>query len=162
MEAIPLARHLRAQFQLDWMGIHGASHWARVRAIGLYMARVTGADPLVVELFAWLHDTQRLNDGHDPLHGDRSARYARSLQGEYFDLTARQLDLLQEACRHHSDGFTDGDITVRPCWDADRLDLGRVGITPDPERLCTPIAQDEATRALAQGRAVRWAGTLWR
>lgn len=26
---------------------------------------------------------------------------------------------------------------VQACWDADRLDLGRVGIIPDPERMGT-------------------------
>jgi uncharacterized protein len=31
---------------------------------------------------------------------------------------------------------------VQTCWDADRLDLGRVGKRPDPRRLCTPAARD--------------------
>lgn len=30
-----LIQHLRAQFRLDWHGIHGASHWARVKHHGL-------------------------------------------------------------------------------------------------------------------------------
>jgi uncharacterized protein len=34
------------------------------------------------------------------------------------------------------------DITIQTCWDADRLDLGRVGIVPDPARLCTVAARD--------------------
>ena len=36
----------------------------------------------------------------------------------------------------------DADITVQTCWDADRLDLGRVGIRPDPRRLCTAAARN--------------------
>jgi uncharacterized protein len=28
------------------------------------------------------------------------------------------------------------------CWDADRLDLGRVGIQPKPELLCTDTARE--------------------
>jgi uncharacterized protein len=36
----------------------------------------------------------------------------------------------------------DADITIQTCWDADRLDLGRVGTTPDPARLCTAAARD--------------------
>ncbi len=28
------------------------------------------------------------------------------------------------------------------CWDADRLDLGRVGITPRRKKLCTEGAKD--------------------
>jgi uncharacterized protein len=37
-----------------------------------------------------------------------------------------------------------GDITVLTCWDADRLDLGRVGIRPAAHRLCTDAARDPA------------------
>ncbi len=33
------------------------------------------------------------------------------------------------------------DPALRACWDADRLDLWRVGIDPDPERLCTAPAR---------------------
>ena len=43
---------------------------------------------------------------------------------------------------HHSDGRVDADVTVQTCWDADRLDLGRVGKRPDPRLLCTPAARD--------------------
>jgi alkaline phosphatase D len=32
--------------------------------------------------------------------------------------------------------------TLLACWDADRLDLGRAGITPVPERLCTDAARE--------------------
>jgi uncharacterized protein len=45
------------------------------------------------------------------------------------------------ACRLHTDGHTEGDPTLQACWDADRLDLGRVGITPKPHRLCTDAAR---------------------
>ena len=45
------------------------------------------------------------------------------------------MKLLTEALIHHSEGYIEGDVTVRVCWDADRLDLGRVGIEPKPERL---------------------------
>jgi len=42
----------------------------------------------------------------------------------------------------HTDGHTDGDATLQACWDADRLDLGRVRITPQPHRLCTDAARE--------------------
>ena len=44
-----------------------------------------------------------------------------------------------------------GDITVQCCWDADRLDLGRV--MPDPRRLCTDAAKSDKMRKWADGRA---------
>lgn len=137
-----LVRIIRGQFALDWNGIHGASHWARVRDNGLRLAEVTGADARVVELFAFLHDSRRLNDGFDPEHGTRAAQFARSLAGSAFELEPSALDLLATACRGHSDGIIEGHTTVLTCWDADRLDLGRVGIRPRPDRLCTVAARE--------------------
>lgn len=137
-----LIRVVRGQFALEWDGPHGAPHWSRVRENGLRLAEVTGANVRVVELFAFLHDARRLNDGHDPGHGPRAARFARSLAGSVFELPAGDLDLLVTACHGHSDGLSAGDATVLTCWDADRLDLGRVGIRPEPGRLCTEAARD--------------------
>jgi uncharacterized protein len=126
-------------------GIHGSAHWARVRNNGLRLAQETGANPQVVELFAFLHDSQRLNDGHDPQHGARAARFAASLQSSHLDLSDSDFELLRFACEFHTDGLTEADVTVQTCWDADRLDLGRIGIAPDPHRLCTSAAKAPAT-----------------
>ncbi|MEN1958120.1 hypothetical protein [Luteimonas changyuni] len=73
--------HLRKEFRLDWNGIHGAAHWARVRFHGVSLARGLGLDERVPA-----------------------------------------------------------------------LDLGRVGIRPDPRRLCTPLARDAGRIE----RAWRW------
>ena len=137
-----LVRMIKDQFALDWNGIHGAPHWARVRENGLRLSAMTGAKTDVVELFAFLHDSKRINDVYDPEHGQRSALFARELEGSVFSLEAHDLELLMAACRGHSDGLTVGDITVLTCWDADRLDLGRVGIMPEPSLLCTTAARD--------------------
>jgi len=48
------------------------------------------------------------------------------------------------ACEGHTyKGYHD-DVTIQTCWDADRLDLGRVGITPDPDRMCTGMGRQLA------------------
>lgn len=138
----PLLQAVRQHFALDWEGIHGVSHWARVRLIGVRLAEQTGASRQVVELFAFLHDSCRQNDGYDPGHGSRAAEFALSLQDKAFSLEAQDLERLLTACRGHSDGGTSSDVTVATCWDADRLDLGRVGIRPDPQRLCTAQARE--------------------
>ena len=161
LDPVRLANHIRSQFRLDWEGIHGPSHWARVRAMGLELSHVTGADPVVVELFAWFHDSRRFNDGYDPEHGDRAAAFAGGLRGDLFEATDEQLALLQEACRGHSDGHLRADVTVQTCWDADRLDLGRVGTTPDPARLCTEAARSPEVRMLAEARSDRWSRWSW-
>jgi uncharacterized protein len=62
----PLIDILKNHYQLDWHGIHGVSHWARVRHIGLKLADTTGANKKVIELFAFFHDSCRLNDHIDP------------------------------------------------------------------------------------------------
>ena len=145
---------IRAQFALDWDGIHGIQHWERVRENGLLLARTTGADPAVVELFAYLHDSRRLDDWEDLGHGARAAIYLHTLRGRYFDLSNEEFELLAYACRHHSDGLMEGDVTVQTCWDADRLDLGRVGIRPEPRYLCTPAARDPDLLAWAYRRSL--------
>ena len=141
-------------FALHLDGIHGEAHWTRVRNCGLRLAERTGADPVVVELFALLHDSKRLNDGHDPQHGARAAQFAASLRGSLLDLPDSAFELLRFACEYHTDGLTEADVTVQTCWDADRLDLGRIGIRPDPRRLCTLAAKESATIewAIAQSR----------
>ena len=133
---------LRQQFILSWDGIHGISHWTRVRHNGLRLAKLTGANPQIVEIFAFIHDSQRVNDGGDPEHGLRAAEFAASLRGSLITLSDNDLVLLQYACEHHTYGLTEADVTVQTCWDADRLDLGRVGIMPDPRCLCTPAARE--------------------
>lgn len=150
-----LIRHLRAQFALDWKGIHGAPHWARVRYNGLYLARRTGARADVVELFAFLHDARRLDDHADPFHGKRAADFAESLRDRFFELDDTGFELLRSACIDHSGGRMSADITVMTCWDADRLDLGRVGIKPVPARLCTAAERDEAMIEWAWRRSIR-------
>ena len=152
-----LIRIIEQGFALHLDGIHGAAHWARVRNNGLRLAEQTGANPEVVELFAFLHDSKRRNDGHDPRHGARAARFAASIRGSLLDLSDGDLELLRYACEFHTDGLTEADVTVQTCWDADRLDLGRIGILPDPRRLCTPAAREPATIkwAVSQSRQRR-------
>lgn len=151
--SLDLVGELRRRFALDWRGIHGAAHWARVRVNGLLLARETGADVEVVQLFAFLHDARRHDDYADPGHGARGAELARELDGRFFSLDARQRRLLEWACLDHSTGHLHADVTVQTCWDADRLDLGRVGYRPDPRRLCTATAREPAVIAAAFARS---------
>jgi uncharacterized protein len=132
---------------------HGVTHWARVLKNGLRVAEANGADREVVELFALFHDSRRVNEFVDDGHGLRAAEFARSLRGTLIHLDDRRFDLLFQACRLHSDGLMKGDPTLQACWDADRLDLRRVGIAPRPHRLCTDVARD--LLAWADARAIR-------
>ncbi len=147
--------HLVGAYALGRGGLHGEDHWLRVLRNGREVAAETGANLRVVELFALLHDSKRENEDYDPKHGHRAAEHARSLRGEWFDADDREMDLLLEACRYHADGRVHGDPTVGTCWDADRLDLPRVGILPDPRRLCTEYAKRREVIDAACERAWR-------
>lgn len=105
---------------------------------GLILCQSIAADLEVVELFAFLHDSCRLNEFDDPDHGPRAAEYAERLRFEQlFEITDRQFGQLKMACGGHTHELKNEDITVATCWDADRLDLPRVGITPDPNYMAT-------------------------
>ena len=153
---------VRPAFRLDFHdGIHGVSHWSRVWYHGRRIARTLDVNPAIVAWFAYLHDSQRHNDHRDPLHGQRAADFALGLRHERIlvELSPSEFEHLCEAMRLHSDGHTEGEPAIRACWDADRLDLGRVGIEPHPQRLCTPLARErrtirEASR-MAEGRPRR-------
>jgi uncharacterized protein len=140
-------------YTLSWTGCHGIPHWARVLENGMRLAEESGAVVEVVQLFAILHDCRRVNEHHDPEHGPRAAELALALRGEAFEMADEKLSLLYCACADHTDERTHPDITIQTCWDADRLDLGRVGIMPDPWYLSTEIARRPETILWADGRA---------
>ena len=150
----PIIAAVLYDYRLSWNGAHGVSHWARVLENGLRLAEQTGADVEVVSLFAVLHDSCRRNEYGDPEHGPRAAEFAATLRGRLFELSDHAFKLLQRACEGHTHELTHPDVTIQTCWDADRLDLGRVGILPHPSRLCTDLAKSPAMINWAHGRAV--------
>jgi uncharacterized protein len=153
MNLKPLVHAILKDYALPRAGTHGVSHWARVLENGLRLAQVTGANIEVVQLFAVFHDSRRVNEGWDFGHGCRGAELAAKLRGHLFKLGDEEFNLLYEACAGHTDGLTDADVTIQTCWDADRLDLGRVGIWPEAGKLCTAAAKAPETIQWADGRA---------
>ena len=141
-----LCRAVLAQYRLDpGDDRHGLPHWARVARNGYWLAAAAGLAPRLVEPFALLHDACREDDGNDPGHGPRAAALAGVLSPELLELDAADILLLREACGQHMRGRTLAHPAVQVCWDADRLDLPRLGLALDPRRLCT-----EAARAVAR------------
>ena len=126
--------------------VHGPSHWRRVELNGLFIAERSGAVQEVVRLFAVFHDSRREHDGEDESHGARGAAYAASLRGVLFRLSDRNFELLDYACKWHAHGRLSQDATIGTCWDADRLDLGRVGIRPRASYISTEIGRKIAAR----------------
>jgi uncharacterized protein len=148
------------QFRLNLQdGVHGVSHWSRVWVHGQALANTLDVNPCIPAWFAFLHDSQRRNDGTDPQHGARAADFALNLRksGVLTELDAREFEHLCEAMRLHSDGHTLAEAAIQACWDADRLDLARVGIDPLPRYLCTAYARQTNTRveAMRMSKGVR-------
>jgi uncharacterized protein len=126
----------------------------RVYENGMRLAQLNGADQRVVTLFAFTHDMARQSDRMDPKHGERAAERIRSeMQGVYFELSTDDLTLLTRAVKLHSQGLLKDHLTVQTCWDADRLDLGRVGIRPSARRMCTGEAREPSVMEWAIRRS---------
>jgi uncharacterized protein len=121
--------------------VHGLDHWFRIWKNAEMLAQNDPrADLEVVALFALFHDSMRMNDGGDIGHGVRGYRLwerFNNFQDVQQYLTRRQIELLFEACSEHSNGLRSNDPTIGVCWDADRLDLHRKGIFPDPRFMST-------------------------
>ena len=152
VEILKVLQAVLEDYALPLDGIHGVAHWARVLENGRRLASETGANIEVVSLFAVLHDSRRINEGSDPDHGLRAAEFAGDIRGKVFDLEDETFALLQRACQGHTHERTHPNITIQTCWDSDRLDLGRVGITPHPSRLCTEVAKRPDILKWANGR----------
>ncbi len=153
-----LAEAVLRGYRLATSGVHGPAHWLRVRANGLLLAaRTPGADVEVVELFALFHDSEREDEGRDPGHGERAAAAVRRLAARGgLMLPAARLDLLAAACAGHDHPQVSSDPTIGCCWDADRLDLSRLGRRPIARLLSTAAALDAGIQAGAWERGDGW------
>lgn len=135
----------RSKIDLD--SIHGFKHWENVERIGRYLSEINEADKKIVRYFAYLHDSRRRNDGPDPKHGKKGAKYASKLYKDgLIDLRPEQYEKLIYAIEHHSNLMASSDdITIQTCWDSDRLDLWRLNIAPNQEFLYTDKAKQYDT-----------------
>lgn len=135
--------------------VHGIEHWHQVEYNGMLLAQKTGADIDVVRLFAIFHDSKRFDDHYDRDHGPRGAEFARECrEAKIFEIDDERFDLLYKACQLHTTTPRTGIITVDTCFDADRLDLGRVGFYLNPEKMATDWGAKIARKSLASGVSV--------
>lgn len=124
---------------------HGPRHWRDVARIALSIAWPE-CNLNLLFLFAAIHDSQRLHEYDDPDHGRRAARLARHMRSldviHFSDAEARTLYYM---LTRHDEGLTDARPTVGTSWDADRLTLKRVGITPEVRYLSVKDVRDNLT-----------------
>jgi uncharacterized protein len=144
-------------FRLGPNSEHGPAHWMRVRKNGLLLAELTGANTRVLELFSVFHDSCRVSEYDDPEHGPRAAELAlKYFHRGMLNCNEDEIELLTRACIGHTHEHSNPNITISTCWDADRLDLPRCGITVDPNRLATQQARQHEIIKAAESRAESW------
>ena len=135
--------------------VHGIEHWHQVEYNGMLLAKKTGADMDVVRLFAIFHDSRRLDDAYDREHGARGAEFAKHCREEKrFELDDERFDWLYKACELHTIQPRTGIVTIDTCFDADRLDLGRVGFPLNPAKMATDWGAKIAQMSLTSGYSV--------
>jgi len=137
---------LRKESSFFNSSIHGIKHWETVERNAHYLAGFNNADTEVLSYFAYFHDCMRENEGRDKGHGPRGAAFAKKHR-DLIPLNDIQFKQLTDACKGHTYGKRPECVTINTCWDADRLDLLRVGTIPDANRLYN----EEAKRIANEG-----------
>ena len=136
---IGLAREL-VKTQKNKTSIHGLQHIKNVERNGNILAKSTNADLVVIHYFAVYHDKCRENESFDPEHGLRASILIEKERNTVLkDLNDTQIELLKYACKNHTHLHKSNDITINTCFDADRLDLTRIGCTLNPSKMATDI-----------------------
>lgn len=149
-------------YHLCLRGIHGPIHWARVIDNGKRLAEYYNVNPRIPELFGAFHDCRRTTEDYETNHG-RCGADALILHAPRNRLTPCELECAITACRIHTQTLFNFKlpIEVQICLDADRLDLLRIGVVPDPQYLFTAFAKLGATRRWANERAKQHTPPDW-
>ena len=93
-------------------------------------------------VISYLHDKCRIDNGRDIEHGKRAAIMINGIRHTLLkELTDNEFELLSKACKLHTTTLRTGNPTIDTCFDADRLDLERVGIIPYPNKMATSKGQ---------------------
>ena len=109
---------------------------------GLLLAEQENVDKDILSLFALFHDSCRENDFADLNHGPRASKLLTELfHHKKLPISIHHFNKLHFACKHHTDTTFSENLTIGCCWDADRLDLTRIGVFPDHNMLNTSSAK---------------------
>lgn len=149
----PVLQKIINRFELDINGgIHGIDHWSRVLINALKIAEKNNANKKILIVFSFFHDIRREHESGDPEHGLRGAKYLQTFKYK-ININKNELKKAMIACEGHTSVLHHEDIDIATCWDADRLDLYRVGVKPDPEYLNTEFAKNAINISHATARS---------
>ena len=104
----------------------------RLRLLGLYHALGAQLPTTYVGTYDW------------PGESRRQHALSSTLQEIDVPLSDAHFALLDYACTWHTHGKLSDDPTIGTCWDADRLDLGRVGMQPKARYMSTTFGREIA------------------
>lgn len=132
--------------KINLYGDHGIKHWERVYKNTKILADHYKVESEVFELFSILHDSKRENEYRDEEHGLRASLFTKQLLDKgLIVLNIEDSNRLLFACKNHTikdkNNSLYKDLIVQICFDSDKLDLGRVGIHPDPKRMFTSYSK---------------------
>jgi uncharacterized protein len=149
------------QFHSPGYSVHGPDHWRRVERNGSCLQ--PAPEPISRSFVYSLSFTTvaAVNDGGIKVTVHVGAEYAATLRGVAYELSDDRFEILHYACVWHTDGDHHADPTIATCWDADRLDLGRVGIIPSPEFMSTDFGREIAAFGSIQPSSKQSVATQW-
>jgi len=133
-------------YALNLYGAHGIEHWESVYHNTQRLANAYSITSDVFIFFALLHDCKREDEDEDFEHGKRAAFAIKSYQeAGLIPLSPDDQARLVYACANHTKADkTDPlyqDLVVQICLDADKLDIGRVGIIPEGSHFLTEVGK---------------------
>ena len=133
-------------YALNLYGAHGIEHWESVYRNTQRLANAYSITSDVFIFFALLHDCKREDEDEDFGHGKRAALAIEGYQeAGFIPLSPDDQARLVYACANHTKADkTDPlyqDLVVQICLDADKLDIGRVGIIPHESHFLTEVAK---------------------
>ena len=132
----------------EGLALHGISHLRRVSILSGRLASAVGEDVEAAVVMGFLHDCARTDDKAGDGHAHDSSVLARCLLGRFYPHL--DADRICHAIARHADGEVTDDGLAACLWDADRLELKRIGREIDLDLLSTEVA-----RRLARARAAR-------
>ena len=121
------------------LGLHGMSHLRRVASTAGRIASLISEDVEAAVVTGFLHDCARTDDGGGTSHAHDSACVAKNILPTCYPHL--DVDRLCAGIAGHADGVVTDDLLIGSVWDADRLDLVRLGIEVDLGLLSTSVAR---------------------
>ncbi len=142
-----LLKALKENFSLKDSDYHNIKHWNRVYKISKFLSTHYNIKSKVFKYFALFHDIGRTDETNNYEHGDDGRNLALKYR-KYIDLNDDDFERLIYACKWHTKPLDINnklykDKVVKICWDSDRLDLVRLNIKINKDKLFNKFSKSD-------------------